>query len=239
MLGRWIHKLKALFKKPPSGRIAYNLPDPAVFSKWFNYRTEFRNVNWTQWNNVVDGFHERFTEWYFNRMPVPNHGSYMEFCAVCALIDAFTHYTSAKDWHDQRNYKEFLRKLDPIFRKRLSPPTEVTRFKDNGWAQGKLKDYADIFYAGVRCSLHHHGDLACYVGMRGLGGPIAIERANGGTSQCGRYSFTLVIFDPGAVRIALQNWFNRYCQNLKKKPTSPEALLFKQKLRNDFGVNVP
>lgn len=236
---RWLQYLKSFFKKPPRGHIVYSLPNPAVFSKLYNYKTEFQHVNWTQWNDVVDGFQDRFTEWYFRRMPIPDHGSYMDLCTICALIDVFTHYTNPKDWHDQQNYKEFLRKLNPVFRTKIFPPTEITRFRDNRWTNGKLKDYADVFYAGVRCSLHHHGDLACYAGMSGLDGPIAIERPNGGTSQCRNHTFTLVIFDPGALCAVLQNWFNGYCQRLKRYPTSSEALLFKQKLRNDFGVVVP
>jgi len=58
--------IKSLFKKPPAGRIGYELPNPAIFSKRYNATTFFKDVDWTNWNAVVDGFERRFAIWYFD-----------------------------------------------------------------------------------------------------------------------------------------------------------------------------
>jgi hypothetical protein len=166
--------------------------------------------------------------------------SYLDFCSLCALVEAFTHYHGDKDWHNQHNYKEFLRKLDAIFRKRLSNPITVTRYDNSKskWTQSTLKDYADVFYTGVRCALHHHGDLAPYAGMHGTG-TIAIEKPNAGKSICGGYSYSIVIFDPSEIKKSLQRWLDRYCNDLKADSASPRSLHFRQTFQNDFGIVIP
>src|SRR5262249_34973984 len=149
------------FGSPVGARIIYPLPSPSVFKKFYNRDVLFKDVVWTDWNAVVDGFMRRFEGWYFSNMS-GGHSSYLELCSLCALVEVFLHYDINTSWHEQKNYKEFLRRLNPIFRRKLANPIIITRFYGAGWVEGQLKDYADVFYAGVRCSLHHHGDLASY-----------------------------------------------------------------------------
>jgi len=216
------------------GQIIYALPSPV--QKFYNIATLFRDVDWSDWQAVVNGFQKRFTEWYFARM-AGGDSSYLDLCSLCALVETFTHYTTERHWHHPGNYKEFLRTLDPVFRKRLTPPIVVTRFEGRKWLQRKLMDYADVFYAGVRCSLHHHGDLASYTAMSGTG-RIAVEFPNAGQSTCGRYSYTLVVFDPAPIKEALQIWLNRYCNDLRANHTSMRAIIFRRKFQRDFGISI-
>jgi hypothetical protein len=101
-----------------------------------------------------------------------------------------------------------------------------------------LDDFADVFYSGVRCSLHHHGDLASYAGMNGTG-QLLKEIPNAVKSTCGTVTVSLVIFDPGKLKGALEKWLAKYCLELKKSPTSCAAKNFKRKFFNDFGIPIP
>ncbi len=222
--------------KSSPARITYALPDPAVFNKFYNRDILFKDVDWTDWNAVIDGFQKRYELWYFDHL-VGGDASYVDFSSLCALVEVFTHYSVEKNWHDESQYKEFLRRAASIFRRKLSQPITITRFSRGRWITGQLKDYADVFYAGVRCSLHHHGDLAAYAGMSGTG-QVAIEKPNAGSSQCGRYKYPLVIFDPGKIREVLQDWLKKYCAELKANPASPSAMDFRKKFLNDFGMSV-
>jgi hypothetical protein len=235
MILRWIKKL-FVSRSPSPGRIIYSLPSSAVFSKYYDRDIPFKDVDWTNWSAVVDGFYKRFDAWYFQNM-VGGHSSYVDLCCLCALVEVFAHYTNEKDWHDPGNYKEFLRRADSIFRKRLAKPVVVTRFEGNRWNQGALRDYADVFYAGVRCSLHHHGDLASYAGMSGTN-QIAREFANAGQSTCGKYTYSLIVFDPGKIKEMLRLWLKRYCDDLKTNPTSKAAGIFRQTFQRDFGITI-
>ena len=136
-------------------KITYDLPDPRIFSKYYYKGYHFKDINWECWDSVIDCFRQRFIEWYFEFLKFGD-ASYVAFCSLCALVDVFTHYDGYGEWHEPKNYKEFLRKLDPVFRTKLKLPITISRLDSDKWKQNILKDYADVFYSGVRCSLHHH-----------------------------------------------------------------------------------
>jgi hypothetical protein len=126
---RWFEK--------PSKRFSYSLPDAKIFSKWYNWETLFESVDWNDWNAVVDGFQKRYDGWYFNKM-MGGHSSYLDICALCALVEVFCHYSLDADWHEQKQYKEFLRKLDPAFRRDLVAPITVSRLRGGNWETSTL-----------------------------------------------------------------------------------------------------
>jgi len=230
--------LKRIFNKsaPKSQRIIYCLPNTG-FEKYYYKGVLFKDVNWSEWKDVIDGFQKRFEGWYFGNM-AGGDSSYLDLCSLCALVEVFEYYSSEYSWHEPGNYKEFLRKLNPIFRRLLSVPLQVTRLEGRKWTTGQLKDFADVFYAGVRCSLHHHGDLASYAGMKGTG-EIAKESTGEGTSACGAYKYKSVIFDPDTLKGALEDWLKDYCDKLRGNPKSKEAARFRKKFENDFGICIP
>jgi hypothetical protein len=224
-------------KTKAATRIVYHLPETKNFKKFYNQDQLFCDADWNNWSGVIDGFEKRFTKWYFAHM-TGGHASYIDLCALCALVEVFSYYQSDKDWHAARNYREFLRKLDQIFRTKLHTPITVTRYKGGNWEIDQLDDFADVFYTGVRCSLHHHGDLASFTAMSGTG-KLAIQVPDAGQSLCGTYRFPVVVFDPQELKVRLSKWFVGYCDKLRKKPTSEEAKRFRQKFLNDFGITIP
>jgi hypothetical protein len=210
------------------------------FSKYYNKDVLFANVDWSNWSSVVDGFEARFVDWYFeplSQFPKTGHEAYPVLCTMCALVDAFAHYDGDRDWHEQRNYKEFLRKLDSVFRTKLSSSIETTRHQGAVWIQGRsLRDFADVFYVGVRCSLHHHGDLAPFAGMSGTG-VLAQELPGAGASTSGR-TYSIVVFDPWLLRDKLRKWFQGYCANLRKNPRAHRAKRFRRRFEADFAISI-
>lgn len=234
--------LAKVFRRSPfSGRaidrIDYALPHAQVYKKFYNQDEFFHDVDWQDWNAVVDGFETRFEKWYFQHM-AGGHASYLDLCALCALVEVFSYYGFDKEWHEPRHYKEFLRKLDPVFRRRLGTEILITRLEGDRWKPGKLKDFADVFYTGVRCSLHHHGDLASFAGMSGTG-EVAVERPSAGRSLCGTHSYSIVVFDPGELKIRLREWLRTYCMELKGSPSGEAANRFRTKFQRDFGIAIP
>ena len=234
-------RIRSFFKRRPkvgsATRIVYALPDVAVYKKFYHRDKFFHDIDWSDWDTVVNGFEARFVKWYFEHM-LGEHASYIDFCALCALVEVFSHYESDRDWHEPKNYKEFLRKLDPVFRTKLRSAILITRDEAGAWRPRKLQDFADVFYTGVRCSLHHHGDLASFAGMSGTG-QLAIERPDAGSSLCGTYKFNIVVFDPGELKVRLHQWLHSYCAELRREPNSDKAKIFRKKFFNDFGIKIP
>jgi hypothetical protein len=238
----WFLKLLRQMKRfltgrRPAGQVVYSLPNAAVYRKFFNRDQFFDEVDWSDWKAVIDGFEQRFDKWYFASMS-GGHASYVDLCALCALIDVFSLYQSEGPWHAARTYKEFLRKLDPAFRKRLHGSIRISRYEAGTWKATSLKDVADVFYVGVRCSLHHHGDLASFAGMSGTG-ELARELPDAGLSLCGTLRYSLVVFDPAVLKLCLRLWLANYCNRLRSTPSSKAACAFKARLRSDFGIAVP
>lgn len=104
-------------------------------------------------------------------------------------------------------------------------------------ASGGLKDFADVFYTGVRCSLHHHGDLAPFAGMSGTG-VLAKELTGAGESTCGR-TYSIVVFDPWRFRDTLEVWFRGYCADLRNNPQADKAKRFRRRFEADFAISIP
>jgi len=222
-------------------KITYALPCSAIFSKMYNKDTTFDSVTWSDWRKVVDGFQSRFIDWYFNPLgdfPKTGNEAYPVLCAVCALIDAFAHYDRDKDWHEPKHYKEFLNTMNSVFRKKLTKKIKTSRCIRGSWINGTLANYADVFYTGVRCSLHHHGDLAPFAGMAATG-IIAKEFKDAGKSTCGTRSYPIVVFDPWVIRDELRMWFNKYCDDLRINNSSDRADRFRKRFRSDFGITIP
>jgi hypothetical protein len=221
-------------------RVTYELPNTRVFSKFYNRDTAFDAVDWSAWLPVVDGFHRRFSGWYFEPLeefPRDGHEAYPVLCAMCALVDAFTHYDRDDDWHSPKEYKQFLRHMNPIFSKSLSCPIVSSRRVRGDWQEQIFKDFSDVFYVGVRCSLHHHGDLEPFAGMSGTG-VLAQEFPNAGRSTCGMHSYPVVVFDPWVFRDELRAWFDTYCDDLRNHPGSTRAHRFRDRFRGDFGISI-
>lgn len=220
--------------------IRYRLPSPTVFSKNYNKDTLFEDVAWSSWQTVVDGFRSRFVGWYFDPLaafPQTGHEAYPVLCSMCALVDAFTHYDGTEEWHSPRQYKHFLRSLAPGFATKLTSRIKVSARRGEAWTKQYLKDYADVFYTGVRCSLHHHGDLAPFAGMSGTG-VLATEFPNACLAADGSEECSIVVFDPWVVRSELERWFHEYCCDLQENPDSGRAQRFRERLAQDFVVSV-
>lgn len=222
-------------------KLIYKLPEPTIFKKCYNKSSLFDEVDWSDWESVVDGFRLRFEGWYFEPLgefPKTGHEAYPVLSAMCALVDVFAHYTSNTSWRDAGTYKAFLRQLDPLFTTDLKAPIKVSRRVRGKWDLQELLDFADVFYTGVRSSLHHHGDLEPYAGMSTTG-VLAKEFPGAGRSTDGKRSYSLVVFDPWIFRQILREWFVRFCEDLRKDPRSARAIAFRQRFEEDFGITIP
>lgn len=222
-------------------RIIYALPHSTVFKKFYNRDTSFDAVTWSDWRAVVDGFRLRFTGWYFDPLeefPKTGHEAYPVLCVTCALVDAFSHYDGDEGWHNPKRYKEFLRELNHVFGTKLARTITTSRWTHGSWKDQILKDFAEVFYTGVRCSLHHHGDLAPFAGMSGTD-TLAQEISDAGRSTCGTHSYPIVVFDPWIVRDELRTWLDTYCDDLRNDPSSDRAKRFRVRFKEDFGIIIP
>jgi hypothetical protein len=68
MLMKWFKQVRHCWLSKPTVRVSYSLPDSKVFPKYYNSKTFFKDINWTDWNAVVDGFEQRYVGWYFDKM---------------------------------------------------------------------------------------------------------------------------------------------------------------------------
>jgi len=241
------------------GKIVYGLPDPAKFTKAFNAQKAFLPnakgmppVDWTKWKDVIDEYESRVLVWYIH--PVDEqinnkHGSvnpaYPLMFTLCALIDLLAQYAYDLDWHSPKHYQRFVRDKLPEFNATLTSPIEYTREDRNGgWQQSKLKTRAQVFYAGFRCSLLHHGDLASFCGMTALqpdaaGTPTLLKVIpNAGTSLDGKHSYDLHVVDPTTLKNRVIGIFRQYCNELRANPNSALAKSYRRKFEQDYGVKI-
>lgn len=256
---QWPFRKLFYFDDSVPNRIVYDLPAPAAFTKFFTHNTAFLpnpkgvpHIDWTNWNHVIDKYEERILVWYI--YPVDEqvnnkHGSmnpaYPLMFTLCALIDLLTQYMHNLDWHSQKEYQKFLRTNIPEFSGQLSTPIEYTRAGRRGdWKQSRITTTAELFYAGFRCSLLHHGDLAAFCGMSALqpsptGAPTLLKViSTAGTSSDGVYSYDLHIVDPSVLKDRLVATFKKYCNDLRANPTSQLATNFKARFLQDYGVKI-
>ncbi len=238
-------------KKTSASRIIYKLPDPSHYVKLYYVGKAFQKntkgipeMDWSDWESVVDGFRARIYGWYFKPLsvfPVTSNEAYPVIVAMCALVDLLTQYEYNLSWHSSKKYKHFLRMKMPIFNTPLSQSFKASFREGESWTTRDLKDYAGVFYHGIRCSLHHHADLDAYAGISDLSGKgtMIYEIPNAGESVCRTYKYSLVIVDPWQLRNQMEIIFNEYCYKLQKDPHSQEARYFRERFKEDFGIPIP
>lgn len=240
-------------------RIVYELPAPAIYTKFFTHDTAFLpnpkgrpHVDWTNWSQIIDKYEERILVWYIHpvdEMVNNKHGhvnpAYPLMFTLCAMIDLLMQYMHNLDWHNGEHYQRFLRKNFPEFAGNLAHPIEYTRGGRSGkWFQSKIHTTAELFYVGIRCSLLHHGDLASFCGISALpagsGGNPTLLRVfpNAGTSKGGRYGYDLHVVDPAVLKDRVVTIFKKYCADLRANPAGPLATNFKLKFEQDYGVKI-
>jgi hypothetical protein len=242
-------------------KIVYEQPAPAIFTKLFSVNKAFLPnargrvpVDWANWTDVIDEYECRIVVWYFDPVgeQVTNSKgqrdpAYPLMFTLCAFVDLMSQYQFDLDWHDQAQYRHFLRQRIPEFNRRLPNPIAYTTYGGprNGWRQQKLKDRAEVFYTGIRCGLLHHGDLASFCGMTALppdahGRRVLLKECqNAGQSIDGAHRYDLLVFDPYALKDRLLAIFRDYCNRLRANPASAESLVFKKKILHDYGIVVP
>lgn len=234
-----------LKKNTSASRIVYLLPDTGL-KKCFNLERLFSDINWGDWQEVIDEFEKRVAGWYFHRLPTSRdlHAAYIVLSTVSALVDTLSQYERGLDWHDDRQYCDYLRKKFPGFRNSLANPFPVTKARGKNptvWTPKMLKDVAHVFYSGVRCSLLHHGDLASYAGMSSFGPhgtKLFRQIQSAGQSKCGSHVYSLTIFDPWRIAKRLEVVFKEYCEELRRKPKGRLAENLQKQLRESFGVSI-
>lgn len=256
---QWPFRKLFYFDNSVPDRIVYDLPATTVFTKFFTFNTAFLpntkgipHVDWKNWNQVIDKYEERILVWYIypvDEQVSNKHGSvnpaYPLMFTLCAFIDLLTQYMHNLDWHSQKEYQKFLRSHIPEFNGALANPIEYTRAGRKGdWKQSKITSTAELFYAGFRCSLLHHGDLAAFCGMSALapgpgGAPTLLKVIpNAGTSSGGTHHYDLHIVDPSVLKDRVVAIFKKYCNDLRSNPGSQMAADFKSRFEQDYGVRI-
>lgn len=227
---------KSIGKAPNRTRIIHNLPDPHVYRKFYCDGKYFDEMNWKDWDAVVEGFRSRVRDWYFTPLePIKENSGYVVMCAMCAIVDVLTQYEYNLNWHNQKRYRQFLREKIPEFQTKLSQPVQVNAAPFRQAGPRELKDFADVFYTGVRCSLHHHGDLASYAGISDVA--LICEVPDGGTTQSGS-KYPVVIVNPRRFFEKIKEIVDDYCDYLKKNPKSKRATRFRDRFAEDFGITI-
>jgi hypothetical protein len=240
------------------GKIIYQLPQPAIFTKAFNTRKAFQAnpkglppVDWSDWNETINEYRRRIIDWYFQPVsnnPVTNSQgdfdpAYPLMFTICAFIDLLTQYRFGLEWHSPKKYKQFLKDYIPEFKEPLSRPITYSVYWERHkiWQKATLKTRSDVFYAGVRCSMLHHGDLAPFCGMTALpqdaGKDVLMrEYVNAGKSACGKHTYSLLVFHPYVLKERILTVFNTCCADLIADPTAPRANDFRRKFEEDYGI---
>ncbi len=222
-----------------STKIIYKLPDR--YTKFYCIGTAFKDLDPSNWDAVAEGFRSRIIDWYFKPLsgfPTTWHEGYPVMCTMCAIIDLLTQYEFNKPWHVPKQFKHFLRTKMRIFNTKLSQPITVSKLEGGKWVSRPLEDYAEVFYTGIRCSLHHHGDLAPYAGICAQS-QLVEETPKAGKSECGTYEYSLITVDPWKLRDEMEKIVHDYCNHLKSRPRCEKARFFRERFHEDFGIVIP
>jgi hypothetical protein len=221
---------------------------PVQNARAFRRMTRYDQVNWNNFNEVVDAFHARIDDWYL--LPTKeliNHkdGGHYAFAIMalnCLLIDTLSQFyygadlspSERRDSFPEASKAKFQDYLVAQLSHRTGPlPTKIES------ARGNLLTFEDVLYSGFRCGILHQAHVPLYGGIAGEPGGIVFEAAGKTKYADGRDCPTVVCF-PQKLFEDIETVFLKYLVDLKNPDPAFTALRrrFKAKFEDSFGVTI-
>ena len=221
---------------------------PVQNARAFRRMTRYDQVNWNNFNEVVDAFHARIDDWYI--LPTKeliNHkdGGHYAFAIMalnCLLIDTLSqfYYGADRSPSESRNsfpeasqakFKDFL--VAQLSHRTGPLPTKIES------ARGDLLTFEDVLYSGFRCGILHQAHVPLYGGIAGEPGVLVFEAAGKTKYADGRDCPTVVCF-PQKLFEDIETVFVKYLVDLMNPDPAFTDLRrrFKAKFEDSFGVTI-
>ena len=213
---------------------------PVLENRLFNRSALYGEIDWNNLPVVIDAWEERMREWYIEpALQLEKASSHFGFAVMALnsiLIDALSQYYAGQQSSSQTVFKDFLRAQIPEFAQQL-PSAIRYQFNNNNRS---CNDYADVFYAGMRCGIVHEAHPSLYCAISGQGQMITLYPDGLTTYQDNHAPCPTIVFDPYRVRDRIHQVFDQYLLDLRAKNPSFDNLRdkFKQKFMGSFGIRI-
>lgn len=173
-------------------------------------------------NKIIDSFSLRIKKWFIDpprylpgwkKKGIEGNTGFVELILSCVIIDLLSQYYYGERKSKRDIFKKYLKKQFPTFKKKVS----IQYFPD-------LKNLADVFYHGFRCSVMHAGMLPEYCRISGTGKLIRIDVWHR------KQNLQEVVVDPHALILKIEKNFDNYIKELK----NPNQKKLRKKFANKF-----
>ena len=210
----------------------------------FNKNQLYSEIDWTNFDDVVNAFGRRIRGWYLEPAEVLETNGHFAFSVMalnCLLIDTLSQFFAGEDSSSGNTYKKFVR--DELPRAYSEPLKETIKhhYKYHGEEkQTDLENVADVLYHGFRCGILHQAHITPYGLVEKLPQPVQ-QKPFGHVKykRCGSPCPSVVV-DPSQLLVDLSQVFDNYLANLKGSDSTHDELRtnFKNKFTRSFGVDV-
>jgi hypothetical protein len=218
---------------------------PVKKSRYFNKDKRYSEIDWNDFNVVVQEFRERINVWYIEPIKALQKCGDHSFPVAgltCLLIDALSQYFPQPMLVGPKpsghEFKEFIKNYLPRFAEPL--PAVITHYRHDSGRSYVLHSLQDVIYHAYRCGILHEAHCTLYAGIYGLNGKrFKFYKAKCTKYANGRKCLTVAI-DPHLLFRDTILAFDRFIINLlDPNPVyQPWRDQFKQKFLTAFGIDI-
>lgn len=214
--------------------------EPVQANRYFTKTQKYSDVDWSDFDAVVDAFQQRINNWYIDAATAladaTGHHAFSIMAIDCLLIDTLSQFATGQLSSTANTFKSFISDHLANFNASLANPIQ----HDDHNRQATLTTVADVIYHGFRCGILHQAHIPLY-GAVDPGGAHFNDAGSGTTKYAadGSDCPTLVV-NPLRLLEDLKAYFSQYISDLKNTDPQFDALRvnFKTKFSDSFGVTV-
>jgi len=198
----------------------------------------YKEIDWSDFNEVVDEFEKRMRSWYFDpafELSKNNDNGFALLSICVLLIDALSQWESGDVKSEGNLFKKYVRRKLPNFRQKLTNKISI-----RGPYNYEVIYLADALWHGFRCGILHQAHCPLYgVINRDRNTPIRVLR--GVYTYADNDPCTTVAVNPFRLIEDLDGVFKKYILKLKNPSNKNEIKLrenFKKKFEYSFGISL-
>jgi hypothetical protein len=209
----------------------------------FNKDKKYSDIDWSNWQVVVDEFETRLKAWYLQPTEYLRDKEHIGFPLIvlsCLLIDTLSQWEDGELKSRKKLFKEYVG--SHVKNGSTNLPKRIVHYENGGNTQYNLENNADALYEGFRCGVMHeaHAKLYCMILAKGEDEIFYHEEEGLTLYEDGRDCVSVLI-DPFELLDAVKEAFENYISRLRddNNPDNQKLIAnFKKKFRWSFGIDL-
>jgi len=209
--------------------------------RFFKASTKYSEINWNDFNTVIDAFYDRIYNWYIEPVKelekLSGHYAFPLMTSACLLIDCLSQYVNGSNESKKNQFINYAENNIPGFNNIFMTPIDY--YFNNRITN--IDNPAKVLYYAFRCGILHEARICLFGGITKFSSNELYKYYPSGYAYYDDGSdCPFIHIDPYNLINHVEQLLKNYCDRLKNNKTSDNILRinFKKKFKLSFGIEI-